>query len=114
MSWQNKFTDNTTSIAFNLRLTKAQVAAMKLAYLYHIGKETYEASKDVRSLMGIDQTVPALKALQAKGLIEHHPVRNTENKNHSWYTLTPAGMLVYDMLYLAGLVQARKELRATA
>ena len=108
MSWQSAFADNTTNIAFCLRLTKAQVAAMRLAYMYHIGGDVYNASDNVRSVRGIDQGVPAMKNLRERGLIEHHPVTG-HPLNHRWYTLTPAGILVYDVLALAGLLQARNE-----
>lgn len=109
-TWQHRFADNTTNIAFSLKLTKAQVSAMRLAYLYHIGGEVYEALDNVRSLRGIDQAIPAMKNLVSRGLIEHHPTKE-HPAGHRWDTLTPAGMLVYDMLWLAGLVPARQEFK---
>lgn len=113
MNWQANFANSTTNIAFNLRLTKAQVAAMRLAYLYSMGEQSYAAAQDVRSLTGIDRAVPAMKEICNRGLAEHHNVFGNP-PGHKWYTLTPAGILVYDMLALAGLLQPRQLLENAA
>lgn len=109
MSWQSNFSNSTTNLAFCLRLTKAQVASMRLAYLYSQGMETYSQIDNVRSITGIDRGVPAMKELINRGLIEHHPNPEGGQFGHIWYTLTPAGILAYDMLVLANLIPARNE-----
>lgn len=109
MSWQNKFKDHTTNVAFHLTLSRNMVRALEIAHAYHHCKqqEAYYISQD------FGRTVPSMKCLISRGLIEHHDIdgrlQTTPEQleayyKHRWYTLTPAGEAVYQLCVLAGLI----------
>lgn len=107
MHWKQRFSDSTTNIAFNLRLTKEMVYTLECIYLNQLAR-------------GIDENfgrfIPAVRNLISRGLVEHHDIpedfsswdslKKLEfHNNHKWYVLTPAGTHVVELLKLSGLIK---------
>jgi len=119
-SWKNKFTEFSTGHALVIQLSKNMVRALELAKAYH--DMDRDGARNVS--MNFSHTVPAMKALMRRGIVEHHDkpddflqwdrIRQMDfEKNHRWYTLTPAGMAVFDLCVIAGLI-AKPKLRIAA
>lgn len=103
----SNFSNYVTRTAFQLSLSQDMVRALALAMHYHSGKST-------AVFMDFGRSVPAMKAILNRGLVEHHPRQHNEDPNHRYYTLTEAGMHVYRLCQLAGLlpVEAPNEVAA--
>ncbi len=108
MSWKDKFSDEVTSTSFSLTLSKNMVRAMALAAAYQTGDRALcIATVFSHSKVG-------MQALINKGLVEHTPYVNLNNKTgierdwdqekHIWYKFTPAGTHLYELLILSGLI----------
>ena len=102
-----RFQDYVTSTTFHLSLSRQMIQALMIAKCMHEGKESHH--------LDFGRSVPALKSIIERGLIEHHdrPVEYKDwdfitqmefNQTHRWYTLTTAGQLVYQLLQEAGLI----------
>lgn len=106
MSWESNFKDSTTNVAFNLQLSRHMVSAMNLVYDYELR---------ITPDLSMPLFVPAVKNLISRGLVEHHDIgaeydsmtdieKMSYKLNHRWYTFTPAGKHVFNLLVLAGLI----------
>lgn len=102
---RNVFREYVTGTAFSLQLCKTHIWA-----LAHIGANTlgyHERSKGPRVVSPaieplVDNFVGPVKALIARGLVEHNP--NWGKNKRPAYSLTPAGEHVLALLKLAELV----------
>lgn len=108
MSWQSQFKDATTNVAFNLQLSKRMVTAMEIAYYY----DQRIQSEFTHSF---PHWVASVHAIRNRGLVVHHekdsnylswdfPQRMEYDRNHRYYTFTPAGKAVFNLLVIAGLI----------
>lgn len=96
--WKQNFTDHATNIALHITLSRDMVRAMELAYHYHYSSPE---ARQLSSMFG--RSVPAMKALVRRGLVEHNP------NGKPWYSFTPAGLLVWDLCVISGLVEVPSE-----
>ncbi|MCV0348500.1 MAG: hypothetical protein K5863_00360 [Nitratireductor sp.] len=88
-NWQQAFQSFTTSTAFAMQLSHAQVRALDA-----IKSGSWQGNH-------WHMFYASAHALQRRGLIEFNPHEN--GKKRDWiYRLTPAGELVLDLIFLAG------------
>lgn len=110
MSWQADFQKATTSVAFQLTLSKNMVLMLADVELYPpVGSlpnpDSYHVSRQHLIAGGVmhDVWVTTANALKRRGLIEYHPAQGFPY-GHVFYTLTPAGAAALQMCRLAGLL----------
>jgi hypothetical protein len=116
MGWQSKFQDNTTNVAFHLTLSRRMIQAFEMCRSYHDGTDPHKAD--------FGHFISAVRALIDRGLVEHHDLNIPKSitvledaqlrRNHRWYTLTPAGELVWQLCIIADLVKARPVMEKVA
>ncbi|MBN7764118.1 hypothetical protein JYP52_23600 [Nitratireductor aquibiodomus] len=95
-NWQQAFQSFTTSTAFAMQLSHAQVRALDA-----IKNDTWQGSD-------YHMFYASARALQRRGLVEFN--RPVKGESRSWiYRLTPAGELVLDLIFLAGAVPQSDE-----
>lgn len=114
MNWNAKFSDATTNTAFNLTLSRRMVQALRMVEAYS-RSETEEAYS-----FDFSFSVPSMRSLENRGLAQHHPrpesytklssiERRIFDKENPFWTLTPAGKLVYELCQMAGLIPMKVE-----
>ena len=95
MAWQDNFAAYTTSVAFSVSLSKAQVRALEA-----IATDTWLGG-------GFTMFFATAGALERRGLSEFN---YAERDNHNWkgwrYRLTPAGKLVLELARMSGAIAA--------
>lgn len=102
MSWQDKFREHSTGLAFHLSLTGDQASALAA-----IEDGTY---LKWQSASGRNSFNPAFRALERRGLAEHNPAVRLVGWSHPhiklrWiYRVTPAGKHALQMLRLANVI----------
>lgn len=109
MSWESKFQSHTTSVAFQLQLSRRMVQALMIVKSYNDGKGGWPYSLD------FSHSVTSMRCLLTRGLAEHHDkpadfkswdkCKQWEFEHgHRYWTLTPAGELTFKLCQLAGLI----------
>lgn len=107
MNWQSKFSDTVSTVAFHLTLSKRMVYTLELVAINNIHKCHDE---------GFNHLVPAIRSLIERGLVQRHELPESYAKmdmcekshvyaRHRFYTLTPAGEHVVELLKLAGILR---------
>lgn len=117
MSSHTAFAHYVTSTAFHLSLSRAM--ALCLHHVDNYEKLWRSSRPELRgnitvaqglqkSERGYDNFIPAIHALERRGLVEHHDAPPLPNGNHDWsalrYSLTEAGKHVLVLCALAGIV----------
>lgn len=111
-NWQEKFQDTATNVAFHLTLSRRMILALEMAREYSEGR----CGRATEAMQKFGYFIPSVRSLIERGLVEHHDrpanwdklttlEKMIQEREHRWYTLTPAGKLVWEMCVLAGLVQ---------
>lgn len=99
------FASYVTRTAFQLSLSQDMIMGLQIARAYEL--------KRGRQFPDFGRSVPALKALIRRGLVEHHcPVGS--NYVGPAYTITEAGRHVYALCQLANLIPAEASNEAAA
>ena len=103
MSWQDKFTNYATGMAFNLSLSHDHADLMAVI-------ATGLSTAGWKSRSGRSTFIPTVDGLIRRGLVEHNPAArivgfSTPGVKLKWvYRLSPAGERVLDLMKLAGVV----------
>lgn len=119
MTQDNNFANYVTSVAFHLSLSKQMAACLHhidcYERLWRATKDKHEKSKItlsdaiVRTDRGYDAFIPAVKALERRGLVKFERPK-TADGNHDWaalsYSITEPGQHVLALCRLAGLIPA--------
>ncbi len=101
------FASYVTRTAFQLSLSQDMIIGLQIAKAYE--------DRRGRNFPDFGRSVPALKAIQRRGLIEHHlPLGHDPNYVGPAYTLTEAGKHVYALCQLAGLIPVETPVEAAA